>query len=232
MKGKVFLVPVTLGGDDYRQVLPDKVLQKIATLRFFIVEDLRSARRFLRLIDPKFPIDESRFYILNEHTTEAETTDYLEPVEKGYDIGVMSEAGLPCIADPGSRIVQLAHLNNIVVVPLSGPSSIILALISSGLNGQKFTFHGYLPAKVPELKVALKEIEKRSLTGYTQIFMETPYRAQKLFDIITGSVDKTRMLSIATNITLPDEWIKAKKISEWIKNKPDLKDRLVIFSLL
>lgn len=232
MDGKLFLVPVTLGGEDYKQVLPEKVLQKILTLRYFIVEDLRSARRFLRLIDPKFPIDESQFFVLNEHTPETEIAGYLEPVEKGYDIGLMSEAGLPCIADPGSRIVLLAHSRNIVVVPLTGPSSIILALISSGLNGQRFTFHGYLPAKLPELQTALKEIEKRSIQGYTQVFMETPYRAQKLFSVITGSIDKNRMLCIATNITLPDEWIRTMKISQWKIKQPDLKDRLVIFALL
>ncbi|HLN19706.1 MAG TPA: SAM-dependent methyltransferase [Bacteroidales bacterium] len=231
MKGKLFLVPVTLGDDDYEKVIPGKVLEIIRTLRHFIVEDLRSARRFLRLIDRNFPIDASEFFILNEHTGDKEISGYLDPAQDGNNIGLLSEAGLPCIADPGARIVAIAHTRHLTVVPLAGPSSILLALISSGLNGQKFTFNGYLPAKQAEVSPVLKELEKRASQGYAQIFMETPYRAQKLFTSILEVCDKSRKLCIATNITLPDEWIKTMTISQWIKNQPDLKDRLVIFVL-
>src|SRR5512133_2122899 len=147
MKGILYLVPVTLGGDDYKYVIPDKVLEIIRGLRFFIVEDLRSARRFLRLIDRQFPIDDSTFLELSEHTNDPEYLHFLDEAEKGNNMGLLSEAGLPCIADPGSLIVMMAHKKNIKVTPLTGPSSIIMALISSGLNGQSFSFNGYLPVK-------------------------------------------------------------------------------------
>ncbi|HEX2921499.1 MAG TPA: SAM-dependent methyltransferase [Bacteroidales bacterium] len=231
MTGKLYLLPVTLGGDDYEQVLPSKVLEIIRSLRVFIVEDLRSARRFLRLMDHNFPIDDSTFFVLNEHTDPREIIGYLDPVEQGKDIGILSEAGLPCIADPGSLVVALAHKKKITVVPLTGPSSIILALIASGFNGQKFTFNGYLPAKQPDLLSSLKDLERRASQGYTQLFMETPYRAQKLLDSIFKYCTNDRKLCIATNITLPDEWIKTMTISEWKKFPPDLKGRLVVFAL-
>jgi 16S rRNA (cytidine1402-2'-O)-methyltransferase len=141
----------------------------------------------------------------------------------------MSEAGLPCIADPGSKIIALAHKNNITITPLTGPSSIILALISSGLNGQNFTFHGYLPVKPPEQSAKLRELEKRSGEGYAQIFMETPYRAQKLAESIISSCHGDTMLCIASDITLPSEDIRTMKISEWKRNLPSLKGKLVIF---
>ncbi len=151
LKGQLYLLPVTLGDDDFQKVIPEKVLEKIRGLRYFIVEDLRSARRFLRLIDKKFPIDESTFLELSEHTSDPEYAHYLDPVINGNDMGLLSEAGLPCIADPGSKIVRMAHEKQIKVSPLTGPSSIILALISSGLNGQNFTFNGYLPIKPADL---------------------------------------------------------------------------------
>lgn len=162
MNGRIYLIPVTLGGDDFLKVIPEKVISLTRLLRFFIVEDIRSARRFLRLIDKEFPIDETVFFELNEHTADSDISEYLEPVLNGSDIGVMSEAGLPGIADPGARIIALAHQKKITVTPLSGPSSIILALISSGLNGQNFTFNGYLPVKPAERSVMLRELEKKS----------------------------------------------------------------------
>jgi 16S rRNA (cytidine1402-2'-O)-methyltransferase len=231
MNGRIYLIPVTLGGDDFLKVIPEKVINLTKLLRFFIVEDIRSARRFLRMIDKDFPINDSVFFELNEHTAESDITLYLEPALKGSDIGLMSEAGLPGIADPGSMLIALAHRKKIAVTPLSGPSSIILALISSGLNGQNFTFHGYLPVKRPERSLKLRELEKAAATGYAQIFMETPYRSQKMLDSIISTCHNDTKLCIAADITLPSESIRTMSISEWKRDLPFLKDRLVVFVL-
>jgi 16S rRNA (cytidine1402-2'-O)-methyltransferase len=229
VNGRIYLIPVTLGGDDFLKVIPEKVISLTRLLRFFIVEDIRSARRFLRLIDKEFPIDETVFFELNEHTADSDISEYLEPVLNGSDIGVMSEAGLPGIADPGARIIALAHQKKITVTPLSGPSSIILALISSGLNGQNFTFNGYLPVKPAERSVMLRELEKKAAEGYSQIFMETPYRNQKLLETILTICHNDRKLCIAVDITLPTESIRTMKISEWKRDLPALNDKLVVF---
>jgi 16S rRNA (cytidine1402-2'-O)-methyltransferase len=231
MSGRIYLIPVTLGGEDFLKVIPEKVISLTRLLRFFIVEDVRTARRFLRLIDKEFPINDTVFFELNEHTLDTELSEYLEPVLNGSDMGIMSEAGLPGIADPGARIVALAHQKKITVTPLSGPSSILLALISSGLNGQNFSFNGYLPVKPAEKASRLKELEKKSRTGYSQIFMETPYRAQKMFESIISSCDSNTYLCIAADITLPSESIITMKISEWKRNIPSLNNKLVVFIL-
>jgi 16S rRNA (cytidine1402-2'-O)-methyltransferase len=227
--GRIYLIPVTLGGTDFLKVIPEKVISLTRNLRFFIVEDIRSARRFLRLIDKEFPINDTVFFELNEHTPVTDIEQYLDPVMNGSDIGIMSEAGLPGIADPGARIISLAHKKKITVTPLSGPSSIILALISSGLNGQNFTFHGYLPIKPDERSVKLRELEKNADKGYAQIFMETPYRSQKMLQSITGTCRNDTMLCIASDITLPSESIRTMKISEWKIDFPDLNNKLVVF---
>lgn len=229
MNGRIWLIPVTLGGDDFNKVIPEKVIGLTRQLRFFIVEDVRSARRFLRLIDKEFPINDSVFYELNEHTGDSDIAHYLEPVWNGSDIGVLSEAGLPGIADPGARIVALAHQKRITVTPLSGPSSIVLALISSGLNGQNFTFNGYLPVKPAERSAKLRELEKKAGDGFTQIFMETPYRNQKMMESILTTCHNDTLLCIATDITLPAESIRTMKISDWKKDLPLLNDKLAVF---
>ena len=229
MKGRIYLIPVTLGGDDFLKVIPEKVISLTRQLRYFIVEDIRSARRFLRLIDREFPIDETVFFVLNEHTSDSEISEYLDPVQKGFNIGLMSEAGLPCIADPGGKIVALAHRKKIEVTPLSGPSSIILALISSGLNGQNFTFNGYLPVKPAERVAKIRDLEKKSKDGVSQIFMETPYRNQRMLESVLESCHPDLKLCIAADITLTIESIITKSISEWRKDIPQLKDKMVIF---
>lgn len=231
VKGRIYLIPVTLGGNEFRFVIPEEVLAITRRLRCFVVEDIRSARRFLRLIDKSFPIDESIFFELNEHTGENDISHFLEPLRNGTDIGLMSEAGLPGIADPGARLVALAHRNNIRVTPLVGPSSIIMALISSGLNGQNFSFNGYLPVKPDARASRLKELEKRSHEGYAQIFMETPYRNQKMLETVLATCQNETFLCIAADITLPTESIRTLKISEWKSEIPQLKDRLVVFVL-
>lgn len=229
MAGRIYLIPVTLGGEDFLKVIPEKVISLTRLLRFFIVEDIRSARRFLRLIDKEFPINDTVFFELNEHTGESDIAHYLEPLLNGSDIGIMSEAGLPGIADPGARIIALAHQKKITVTPLSGPSSIVLALISSGLNGQNFSFNGYLPVKPAERTAKLRELEKKAGEGYAQIFMETPYRNQKMLEAIITTCHNDTKLCIAADITLTSESIKTMKISEWKKVLPSLNDKLVVF---
>lgn len=231
MKGRIWLIPVTLGGDNYQDVIPAKVLEITRHLRYFIVEDLRSARRYLRLIDRQFPIDESVFFVLNEHTSDDDTAAFLEPVSSGNDIGLMSEAGMPGVADPGSGVIAEAHRKNITVTPLPGPSSIIMALTASGMNGQSFTFNGYLPVKPAERASTLRELEKKAQEGYSQIFMETPYRNQAMMETILSTCNKNTHLCIAVDLTLPGESVRTKKISEWKAEIPDLKNRLVIFVL-
>ncbi|OFY68519.1 MAG: SAM-dependent methyltransferase [Bacteroidetes bacterium RBG_13_43_22] len=231
MKGRLWLIPVTLGGDNFKDVIPAKALEITRRLRYFIVEDLRSARRYLRLIDNQFPINDSVFLELNEHTSETETAHFLEPLLNGNDTGLMSEAGMPGIADPGTKVIAAAHREKIIVTPLSGPSSIIMALIASGMNGQNFSFNGYLPVKPAERSASLKELEKKAQLGYSQIFMETPYRNQSMLDSILAVCSKDTLLCIAAEISLPGESIRTKKISEWKSDIPDLKNKPVIFVL-
>lgn len=231
MAGKIYLIPVTLGNDDYMKVIPEKVLEITGSLRLFAVEDLRSARRFLRLIDKDFPVNDSVFYELSEHTDDSEIKQYLTPVLKGSDMGIISEAGLPGIADPGSKLVLYAHRKKIRVIPLSGPSSIILALISSGLNGQNFTFNGYLPVKPADRAARLRTLEKKSQEGYAQIFMETPYRNQRMLDSILQICRDETNLCIATDITLDTENIRTMTVAEWKKDPPSINDHLAVFIL-
>jgi len=231
LKGSIYLLPVTLGGKDFSQVIPSAVLDITRELRLFIVEDIRSARRYLRLIDKQFPINDTTFLELNEHTSDKDVSALLEPVLNGSDCGVMSEAGQPGIADPGTRVVALAHLKGIRVIPMSGPSSIILALISSGLTGQQFTFNGYLPVKTEARAARVRELEKKAGEGYTQIFMETPYRAGKIADTLLSVCKNDTLLCIASDITLETEWIKTRRIVEWRRNPPEIDGKLVIFLL-
>jgi 16S rRNA (cytidine1402-2'-O)-methyltransferase len=231
VQGRIYLIPVTLGGKDFRDVIPDHVISLTLEIRYFIVENIRSARRYLRLIDNTFPIDESVFYELNEHTKDSDLGTFFEPLNNGKNIGLMSEAGLPGIADPGKNMIYEAHKRGFEIVPLSGPSSIVLALISSGLNGQNFAFNGYLPVKNPEMHTKLKEIESRSRTGEAHIFMETPYRTQKMLDSILSVCYPDTKLCIASDITLPGQSIKTKTISEWKNKIPDIRDKLVMFIL-
>jgi len=231
LAGNLYLIPVPIGGDNFRDTIPENVIAITLSLRYFIVENIRSARRYLRLIDRSFPVDSTRFFQLDEHTPESEISSFLEPLSNGHDTGLMSEAGIPGIADPGAGLIRLAHKMNIKVIPLSGPSSVFLALAASGLNGQKFTFHGYLPVKDDRLKARIRELEKLSAGGETQIFMETPYRAGRLLTYLLETCNSGTHLCIAADITLPTEQILTRKISEWRKNIPDFKDRLIVFLL-
>lgn len=231
MNGSIYLIPVTLGGENFNETIPAGVLETARRLRFFVVEEIRSARRFLRMIDKSFPIDETDFRILNEHTGETDISNYLDPCLKGNDIGLMSEAGMPGIADPGARLVKIAHRRGIKVIPLAGPSSIFMTLAASGMNGQNFAFNGYIPVKGPERESKLKELEKKAHGGVSQIFIETPYRAMKTLESIIASCNGETQLCIGADISLPGEFIITRKISEWKKSLPDLKDKLVVFIL-
>ena len=233
MKGNLYLIPTTLGEQQPADVIPARALGIAATLRHFIVENTRTARRFLRAVDPEFPIDDSDFVELNEHTDLTTIGRYLDACDRGEHVGLMSEAGVPAVADPGNAAVQMAHSKGIRVVPLSGPSSIILAMMASGLNGQNFAFNGYLPVKPAERVKAIRGYEKRSLSEHqTQLFIEAPYRNMALFDDLLHNLRPETRLCIAADITLETEFILTLTIAEWHKHKPDLHKRPAIFAIL
>lgn len=230
MFGKLYLIPITLGDCSPDSVIPSKVSEIIRQLNYFIVENIRTSRRYIRSVDKDKNIDDLTFFVLNKHTQPSELNEFLAPIQKGYDVGVISEAGVPGVADPGASIVSLAHQKGIAVVPLVGPSSILLALMASGMNGQKFAFHGYLPIKDQERIQTLKKLEKQSRqTGETQIFMETPYRNNKLFADILKACQKNTLLCVASNITLKNEQIQTKPIAKWIRDEINLHKLPTVF---
>jgi 16S rRNA (cytidine1402-2'-O)-methyltransferase len=227
---KLYLIPTPLHEDNLT-VIPSVNLSIIKDLRIFFVEEIKSAQKFLKRAIAQFPIQECSFHVLNEHTKPNEIQEYLKLIRE-KDSGIISEAGLPCVADPGSDLVFLAQKNQVQVVPLTGPSSILLALMSSGLNGQSFAFHGYLPRESTERIKRIKELESRSSKEHqTQIFMETPYRNQNMFEDILKSCDAKTHLCIAMNLTGTNEWIRTRTISDWKKNPPTLSKEPAIFLL-
>lgn len=233
MEHALYLIPNTLGECETLNVLPAINIDIIRKIKHFIVEDVRTARRFLKKVDSNINIDELQFYTLNKHTSPNELSSYLEPLEKGFDMGVISEAGCPAIADPGAEVVKMAQTKNLKVVPLVGPSSILLGLMASGFNGQSFAFVGYLPIQGNERTQRIKQLEKRAKTeNQSQIFIETPYRNQKLLSEILSTCQGNTKLCIACDITLESEYIKTKSINEWKKSTlPDLNKRPSIFIL-
>lgn len=232
MSNILYLIPAKLGECPMEETLPANVSKIINRVRTYIVENERSARRYLISLGIKIPINDLRFFILNKHTSPEEFNSFLDSI-KDEDIGLISEAGVPAVADPGSEIVNIAHQKGIIVKPLVGPSSILLALMASGLNGQSFCFHGYLPVKRPERCKRIKELEIISRNSkQTQMFIETPYRNNQLFDDLMNCCSGRVRLSIAANLTLPTEFIKTRTISEWKKKKPDLHKQPAVFSIL
>ncbi|MCF6366786.1 MAG: SAM-dependent methyltransferase [Bacteroidales bacterium] len=232
MKTKIYLIPTSLGESDLQSVIPNNIKMIVESLNFFIVENIRSARRYIRKLSKDKVIDDITFFELNKHTKTNDISSFLQPAFSGNDIGIISEAGNPGIADPGAEIVKIAHRKNIQVIPLVGPSSILLALISSGLNGQNFAFNGYLPVKPPERVKKIQFLENRSKTEkQSQIFMETPFRNMKMLDDILNNCKKNTQLCIATDITLETEFIKTKTIIDWKKQKPQINKRPTIFIL-
>ena len=232
MPSSLFLIPVTLGDTSVERSLPPYNIEIIRSLCHFIVENVRSARRFLKQIDPAIDISTLTFYTLNQHTSREELAGFLLPLQQGHSIGLLSEAGCPAIADPGADVVALAQQKGIRVTPLVGPSSILLALMASGLNGQNFAFLGYLPIDSNQRIKMLKQLEQRIGTNrQTQLFIETPYRNQKLLQDILNTCHADTLLCIATDMTLPTEEIRTLRIADWRKNVPELSKRLCIFGL-
>ena len=230
--GKLFLIPAPLGDGPLESVIPQGTLEILGTLHFFVVEELRTARRYLKKASIKTPIeiDKLTLFELNEHTKETEIAPFLQPVLEGNNMGLLSEAGAPAVADPGANLIALAHRRHIEVIPLVGPSSLLLALMASGLNGQSFAFAGYLPVKSGERQQRIKQLEKRSITGQqTQLFIETPYRNNALLsDILATCAPHTR-LCIAANITMPDAYIHTLTIAEWKKTAVAIHKKPCIF---
>lgn len=230
MAGKLYMIPTTLGGEQINDVIPENVQQLIAGLRHFVVEDIKSARRYLRRVDRNFPIDDSVFFELNKRTELKDLNKFLKPAKEGHSIGVISEAGCPGIADPGAELVALAHEAGIRVAPLVGPSSILLALMGSGFSGQEFTFHGYLPKDRKDRVRRLKDFEADTRrTGYTHIFMDTPFRNMNVLDDLLNELADTTMLCIASNITLPDESVWTMTVAQWREKAYDLSKKPAMF---
>lgn len=232
--GTLYFIPVTLGDDQVAHVLPAEVLARIRTLDTFIVENEKTARHFLSSIQHPKPIRDIAFKTLNTHTTDKDLPKLLADLIAGSDVGLMSEAGCPGIADPGASLAWLAHQRGIRVAPLVGPSAILLGVMGSGLNGQRFTFLGYLPSDKAARVQQLKDIEKRSKAQHeTQIFIETPYRNQHMLEDILASCHGETKLCVACNVSLADELIVTKTIAKWKQSPlPDLHKKPTVFLLL
>lgn len=232
METALYLLPVTLGDTPIETVLPSYNHDIIVHIRHFIVEDIRSARRFLKKVDRNIDIDSLTFYPLNKHTSPEALSGYLKPLEAGESMGVISEAGCPAVADPGADVVAIAQRKGLRVIPLVGPSSIILSVMGSGFNGQSFAFHGYLPIDAPERIKTLKLLEQRIYSeNQTQLFIETPYRNHKMFDDIVNTCRPQTKLCIAANLTCEGEYIKTRSIKDWKGHCPDLSKIPCIFLL-
>ena len=230
--GRLFLIPSPLGEGELNWIIPDHVKQCIANLTHFVVEHPKTARHFLKQIGLQRPIQTITFQTLDKHTLVNELDTLLEPIYTGKDMGLLSEAGCPAIADPGANLVRIAHEKEIQVVPLVGPSSILLALMASGLNGQSFSFHGYLPIDRASCIEKIIQIESASLKlKQTQIFIETPYRNKKLFELLIAHCQRSTHLCIASNLTLQGEAIKTRSIKDWQTNSPDFEKKPTVFLL-
>lgn len=230
--GNLYMIPNSLGGETTSDIIPKDVKLIATSLRTFIVEDIKSARRFLRKMDREFPIDDSQFYVLNKKTDRGELTSFIQPLLKGVDIGVISEAGCPGVADPGAEVVALAHKKGITVKPLVGPSSILLTIMGSGFSGQVFSFHGYLPKDRKDRINALKDFEHDTRrSGKTHVFMDTPFRNMNVLDDLLNELSDSTYLCIACNVTLPTESIKTMTIKDWRENAYDLSKKPTMFAI-
>ena len=230
MKGKLYLLPTTLGENEPLEVMPYSVKTMVELIDHYIVENEKSARRFIKKITPKKSQPSLTIMKLDKYAEELDTRTFLDVCEQGISVGLLSEAGVPAVADPGATIVKLAHEKGIKVVPLVGPSSILMALMASGMNGQNFAFNGYLPIDNSDRKKAIKDLEKLSKEkNQSQIFIETPYRNEKMFTDLKSALTPATLLCIAVDITLPNEYIKTYSIADWKKQSPDLHKRPAIF---
>lgn len=229
-KGTLYLIPSTMGDSPVNLNVPQTNKNLILKLKYFIVENVRTARRFMKKVDKTVDIDSITFFVLDKRTKVSQIPTFLKPINSGHSIGVLSEAGCPGVADPGAAVVKHAHKNNIKVIPLVGPSSILLSLMASGLNGQNFAFNGYLPVKSGEAVAAIKELEQRSIKLHqTQLFIETPFRNTKILRDIVSACKPSTQLCIACDITLESEYIVTKTIEQWEGKLPDINKRPAIF---
>jgi len=230
-KGTLYLIPTPLGtNENLEKIFPAYNFEVIRTIEVFIVENVRTARRFLAKLNHPVPIDNMTFYEIGKHSTAEDIRSYFDPLLSGRATGVLSEAGTPCIADPGADIVKIAQELKIYVVPLIGPNSLLMALMGSGFNGQQFTFHGYLPYDPNRLTSTLKRIEMEAMkNNQTQIFIETPFRNQKLFEAIVKTCNPQTLLCIAIDLTLKGQSIKTMPIAKWKKETPNLHKRPAVF---
>lgn len=232
-KGRLYLIPSPLGDNDPAEVIPTPVLESLKGFRTFVVEEVRTARRYLSRAGLKGHIGELEFHELNEHTDAVTVEGYIKLFNEGNDVALISEAGLPAVADPGAQLVALAHRHGIEVVPAVGPSSLMLALMASGLNGQSFAFCGYIPAKTEDRRGRLRTLEKVSgQLKQTQIIIETPYRNDSLFADILAVCSASTRICVAADITMPDAYIKTKKVAEWKKEGLVIGKRPCVFLLL
>lgn len=232
-KGRLFLIPSPLGDNDPSEVIPLPVLKSLEGFRTFVVEEVRTARRYLSKAGLKGRIGELQFFELNEHTEQSAVESYLKLFDNGNDVALISEAGLPAVADPGAQLVALAHRHGIEVIPAVGPSSLMMSLMASGLNGQSFAFCGYIPAKTDERRSRLKTLEKVSgQLKQTQIIIETPYRNDSLFKDILSTCSASTRLCIAANITMPDAYIRTKTVAQWKKEDIIIGKRPCVFLIL
>lgn len=228
--GKLYLIPTTLGENEPLEVLPLSVKKIVEQLQYFIVENEKTARRFIKRISPKKQQSSLHILVLDKYTDAFESKHYLDICFKGIDIGLLSEAGVPAIADPGASMVKLAHQLQLRVVPLVGPSSILLAMMASGMNGQNFAFNGYLPIDKVERKKAIKQLERKSKElNQSQLFIETPYRNSKMFASLLQTLTPGTQLCVAADISLASEFIKTMSVQEWKSKVPDLHKRPCIF---
>ncbi len=232
-KGQLYLIPSPLGDNDPAEVIPAPVLERLRGLKTFVVEEVRTARRYLSRAGLKGQIEGLEFHVLNEHTPEAEVEALAALFDGGQDVGLITEAGLPAVADPGSALVALCHRRGIRVVPFVGPSSLMMALMASGLNGQSFAFLGYLPAKTDERRNAIRNIEKQSAARHqTQIFIETPYRNDAMLEDLLRICAPGTRLCIAADITLPEETIRTRTVAQWRKEPMTIGKRPCVFMIL
>jgi len=230
--GTLYLIPTALGGEDARMILPQSTLRVLSMLTHFIVENAKSARHFLKAAGYPHALQGIRMQTLDEHTREAALAELLEPLVTGQDCGLLSEAGCPAVADPGAMLIRGAHERSIRVVPLVGPSAILLALMASGLNGQRFAFHGYLPVEREERRKKLRELESESQrVDRTQIFIETPYRNENAFRAILDACRDDTLVCLATDLTLESESVRTQSVEAWRKVPPDLNRRPTVFLL-
>lgn len=228
--GKLYLIPTTLGEMNPEDVLPHTIKRTIDFIDHYIVENEKTARRFIKSVHPEKKQPDLKLFALNKHTDVSEHNEFIKPLLEGKNMGLMSEAGCPGVADPGAVIVKLAHEKGIQVVPLVGPSSILLAMMASGMNGQSFAFNGYLPIDKSDKKTALKNLEKLSFDkNQSQLFIETPYRNNKFLEDLLQILQPNTLLCVACDITLPTEFIKTQSVNQWKKNKADLHNRPCIF---